>query len=262
MKILAADDEKLALELLVDSIRKAMPDAEIFDFCKPSELLEFARDKVCDVAFLDIEMRGMTGVELAQKLKSFMPQLHIIFVTGYSSFMEEDLNEQGCGYIPKPANDESIRRAMADLDRIKAPQTPVMVRTFGEFAVLTDGTPIAFADETQKEILARIIDRKGKALTYEEICEKIFPGKKCDFFTKRKVRTYIAGLEDYLSSKGVKNLFVTKHEGVSANIDRQSYICDYYDFLSMKTWAINAYRGIYMKEYEWAKFDVEEPLKS
>ena len=76
MKILAADDEKLALELLVDSIRKALPDAEIFDFSKPSELLAFAQDTACDVAFIDIEMRGMTGVELAQKLKTFLPQLH------------------------------------------------------------------------------------------------------------------------------------------------------------------------------------------
>ncbi len=262
MKILAADDEKLALELLVDSIRKALPDAEVFDFSKPSELLTFAQDTVCDVAFLDIEMRGMTGVELAQKLKAIMPQLRIVFVTGYSSFMEEDLNEQGCGYIPKPANDESIKKAINDLEKIKPPQTRVMVRTFGDFSILSEGKPVEFRDALQKEVVARIIDRKGSAFTYEELCERIFPGKKCDFFSKRKVKAYVSELADFLGSKGVNDIIATTHDGFVANMDREAYICDYFDFLNMKTWAINAYRGSYMQEYDWAKFDAENIMKN
>ena len=83
MKILAADDEALAREMLTDAIREALPDAEIFDFAKPSDLLEFAKETPCEIAFLDIHMRGMTGVELAKKLKDLNPKLNIIFVTGF-----------------------------------------------------------------------------------------------------------------------------------------------------------------------------------
>lgn len=67
MRILAADDETLAREMLTDAIRQALPDAEIFDFAKPSRLLEFASENPpCEIAFLDIHMRGMNGVELAK----------------------------------------------------------------------------------------------------------------------------------------------------------------------------------------------------
>ena len=38
MKILAADDEILALEMLTDAIRKAYPEAEVYDFFSPSRL--------------------------------------------------------------------------------------------------------------------------------------------------------------------------------------------------------------------------------
>ena len=70
MRIFAADDEALAREMLTDAIREALPDAEIFDFAKPSQLLEFASNNPpCEIAFLDIHMRGMNGVELAKKLK-------------------------------------------------------------------------------------------------------------------------------------------------------------------------------------------------
>ena len=69
MKIIAVDDEKLALEALIDSITEAVPDASILAFRKPSEAMKFIRENVCDIAFLDIQMRGMTGLELARQLK-------------------------------------------------------------------------------------------------------------------------------------------------------------------------------------------------
>lgn len=51
MKILAIDDEKLALEGLVDAIRKAEPSADISGFRRPSEALEFYKNHICEVVF-------------------------------------------------------------------------------------------------------------------------------------------------------------------------------------------------------------------
>ena len=44
MRILAADDEVLAREMLVDAIKASIEDCELFDFSKPSQLLEFAQN--------------------------------------------------------------------------------------------------------------------------------------------------------------------------------------------------------------------------
>ena len=80
MKILAVDDEALALEMLTEAIEEAVPDAELKAFRKPSELLAEAKANGCDIAFLDIHMRGTTGVELAKNLKEVNPKMNIIFV--------------------------------------------------------------------------------------------------------------------------------------------------------------------------------------
>ena len=66
MKILCLDDEPLALKMLEQAVKTAKPDAEITAFRKQAELIAEAERNGCDVAFLDIHMRGMTGVEVAK----------------------------------------------------------------------------------------------------------------------------------------------------------------------------------------------------
>ena len=89
MNFFVVDDEKFALDRMVRELKVAAPEAEIFAFSDPYQLLEFATSKPCDVAFLDVRMGSMTGVELAKKLKEFMPKLNIIFVTGYDEYANE-----------------------------------------------------------------------------------------------------------------------------------------------------------------------------
>lgn len=116
MRILAADDEALAREMLTEAIREALPDAEIFDFAKPSQLLEFALENPpCEIAFLDIHMRGMNGVELAKKLKDINPKLNIIFVTGFDQYTGDAMKLHASGYIMKPVTKEKVEAELAEL---------------------------------------------------------------------------------------------------------------------------------------------------
>ena len=84
MNIIAVDDEKLALDVLVSTIHEVVSDAQIFGFRQPFDAISFAENESCDIAFLDIKMRGMTGLELAKRLKDINAKINIIFVTGYS----------------------------------------------------------------------------------------------------------------------------------------------------------------------------------
>ena len=69
MRIIAVDDEPLALGLLVRSIQEACPAAQIRHFQSGHEALQFLESNRCDVAFLDIHMRGMDGLTLAKNIK-------------------------------------------------------------------------------------------------------------------------------------------------------------------------------------------------
>ena len=69
MIVIAVDDERFALENLVEAIGRASSDARIHRFRYPEDALVFAKENHVDVAFLDVEMIGMNGVELAERLK-------------------------------------------------------------------------------------------------------------------------------------------------------------------------------------------------
>jgi two-component SAPR family response regulator len=89
MRILCLDDEPLALRMLEQAVRQSKPDADISAYLDQDELLEQTKQGGCDIAFLDIHMRGMNGVELAKKLKEVNPKINIIFVTGFSEYTGE-----------------------------------------------------------------------------------------------------------------------------------------------------------------------------
>ena len=68
LRIVAVDDEPLALELLVRTVHDVRPQAQIMAFTEAEGLLKYTRENPVDVAFLDIQMRGINGVELADAL--------------------------------------------------------------------------------------------------------------------------------------------------------------------------------------------------
>ena len=117
MRIIAVDDEKLALDALLGSIRKAAPEAEIYGFNDAAEALNFLKDQPCEVAFLDVEMPEMNGVELAKRMKMIYPNINIIFSTGYDQYRGVAFGLHASGYLTKPILPEDVRWELADLRR-------------------------------------------------------------------------------------------------------------------------------------------------
>ena len=128
MKIIAVDDEKLALDTLVDSIEKAVPDASITGFRKPDDALQFIRENDCEIAFLDIKMRGMTGLELARQLKDIQGDINIIFVTGFSEYSLNAFRLYASDYLLKSATPDAVRQELGHLRTpVRPTQTPKSV---------------------------------------------------------------------------------------------------------------------------------------
>ena len=73
MKILAVDDEPLALEMLSQAILDACPHAELHSFQKYKEALTFLSETPCDIAFLDIHLRGASGERSPNRQRIAIP---------------------------------------------------------------------------------------------------------------------------------------------------------------------------------------------
>src|SRR5450432_2791843 len=95
MKCLAVDDEPLALALLQDNIRQ-VPTLELVASCSTAmEALAVLNEQEVDLVFLDIQMPGLTGLQLLQSL-SVKPM--IILITAYEKYALEGFNLEAIDY--------------------------------------------------------------------------------------------------------------------------------------------------------------------
>lgn len=251
MRILAVDDEKLMLERLVRCITEAVHQAEVVSFQKATECLAYAMKEQVDVAFLDIRMRMMDGMELARQIKLLQPKINIIFTTGYSDYIYDAVSEIRCsGYVLKPVTTEQIRR---ELDNLRHPieqqsGAKVHMQCFGNFEVFVDGKVLPLKPEKMKELLAYLVDRKGALCSNSELLTVLWEdgGDHYDYLKKCK-KSLVAALDE----AGCKDVLVSKRGSIG--VDKDAFSCDYYDWIEGKPSGINAYQGQYMTQYSWGE---------
>ena len=255
MRILCLDDEELALQMLEMCVRAARPEADISAFDDQDELLEDAARNGCDVAFLDIHMRGMNGGEVAKRLKDINPKMNIIFVTGFSEYKADAMDMRASGYIMKPVTKEEVAR---ELDELRFPIIPkkdsvLKVQCFGNFDVFTpDGCPVHFERSKSKEIFAYLVHRHGSSCSTREIAAALFEDEPYDNKQKSYMQILISAMLRSLKKIGAEKVINKSYNALSVNPAMLD--CDYYRFKELDAGAVNAYECEYMSQYYWADF--------
>lgn len=254
MNIIAADDERIALQLLITSIHEAVPAAHVHGFSSSEDALAFGSVNPCEVAFLDVDMSDVDGITLAKYLKQVNPKINIIFVTAYKKYAIEALSLHSSGYVMKPATKEKIEH---ELENLRYPVSilanhKVWIQCFGNFEVFADGEPIKFTYSKTKELLAFLVDRKGAFCSNGEIIAALWE----DNGDSVKKSSYLRDLKaDLLTTFNAYSIgdSIRKQRGVMA-VSLDKIACDYYNWMQGDIQAINAYRGEYMSQYSWGEF--------
>jgi len=255
MNILAIDDNVLALEELVSAIKETCPNDDVHGFSKPSELLAFARENICEIAFLDIEIWGMNGIELAQKLKEINNKINIVFVTGYSKYALDSYTVKASDYVIKPVTKDAVKEALENL-RFPVPESSgkrVRAQTFGNFEVFVDEHPVLFNRSKTKELLAYLVSRKGALCSNNEIIAVIWENKKDSSALRSHFRHLVADLIKTLKSLNAEDIIIRKWKHLAVAPGKIS--CDFYEMLNGDANAINAYAGEFMAQYSWAEIE-------
>ena len=255
MKILCVDDEPLMLQMLEMAIKEAKPDADVTAFDEPEDLLDAAKEGGCDVAFLDIHMSGMTGVELAKALKGVNPKMNIIFVTGFSEYTGDAMALRASGYIMKPVTKEAVEEELSELRFPIVPKSDALlkVQCFGNFDVFTpDGTPVHFERSRAKEIFAYLVHRHGSSCTIKEIAAALFEDEPYDKKQQGYIQTLMHAMMKSLKKVGAEAAVNKSYNSLSVNVNTLD--CDYYRFAELDAGAVNAYANEYMSQYYWADF--------
>ncbi|WP_198115855.1 LytR/AlgR family response regulator transcription factor [Massilia rhizosphaerae] len=113
-RILLADDEPLLLAELVEALERLWPEANIAVAQDGIEALRLGREWMPDVAFLDIRMPGLDGLEVA---RVFGARTHVVFVTAYGEHALAAFDEGAVDYVVKPIALERLARAV---ERVRA----------------------------------------------------------------------------------------------------------------------------------------------
>ncbi|PWT76826.1 MAG: DNA-binding response regulator [Bacteroidetes bacterium] len=108
LRCLAVDDEPLALDLLEDNIRQ-VPYLQLVSKCRNAfEAIEIIQREKIDLVFLDIQMPGLTGLQLIQSLAN---RPLFILITAYNQYALEGYSLDVIDYLVKPVSFERFFKA-------------------------------------------------------------------------------------------------------------------------------------------------------
>lgn len=258
MNILAVDDEPLMLWQLTENLKRIfeIPEYQVSGFDEVDDVMEWLEKQeegTLAYAFLDIKLRGMSGIELAKDIRERSPETKVIFCTAYSDYAMEAFAVHAVGYLLKPISEGDIRDVLRQLDQIltrpsKKAGVLVRVQTFGEFEVFVDEKPLVWEREKARELLAYLVDKRGAAVTTAEISLVLWE----DDSKIRSVQTIISSLRKTLKKAGVADILIKSRNRTAVDVSRIN--CDLYNFIDGDVAAVNAYRGEYMSSYSWAEF--------
>ena len=248
MIAIAVDDEILMLGALVAAV-KASPDiSEVTQFSDCDDALEFIKENSVDIAFLDINMRGMGGLVLAEKIVATRPDCKIVFCTGYEEYAVPAFKLHASGYLMKPISAEDVQVEIDNIKGIKQKDKVLTVNCFGNFEVYAKDEKLMFKRLKTKELFAFLVDRKGAGMTAKQICAVLFPEDTDDTKNAAYLRQLVMDLKNTLKAVGAEKVLC--HETPCYRVDVSLLKCDYISYLETGK---PEFLGEYMMQYSWAE---------
>ncbi|KQY62688.1 MULTISPECIES: LytR/AlgR family response regulator transcription factor [unclassified Nocardioides] len=112
LRVLVVDDERPALDELTFLLERHPDVASVVAVDSATEGLRLLQDTTIDAVFLDIQMPGLTGVELAQVLSRFRNPPPIVFVTAHEQHAVDAFELRAVDYVLKPVREERLAEAV------------------------------------------------------------------------------------------------------------------------------------------------------
>ena len=248
MIAIAVDDEALMLGALVAAIEESSDISAVTKFSDCEEALEFVRGNAIDVAFLDINMRGMGGLALAEKILETRPNCKIVFCTGYEEYAIPAFKLHASGYLMKPISAEDVQVEIDNIKGVRQREKLLTVKCFGNFEVYAKNEKLMFKRLKTKELFAFLVDRNGAGMTAKQICAVLFPDDTDDTKNAAYLRQLVLDLKNTLKSVGAEAVLC--HETPCYRVDTGLIKCDYVSYLESGK---PEFHGEYMMQYSWAE---------
>jgi two-component system, LytTR family, response regulator len=182
-KAVLIDDELLALEGLSDLLNTSGQFEILTTFENPLEVLAGIEPLNFDVAFVDIDMPYINGIDLAEQMIELKPNIEVVFVTAYDSFAISAIEKGATGYILKPADLDGLKNVIKHIDR-RTKATSAVSDVVPQLRVTGFGTVYYELDQIQtclefptaksEELFLFLLQKHGRAVSTDEIIENLW----------------------------------------------------------------------------------------
>lgn len=228
MRILLCNDDKAVLILLQKYLQEFfrtshLSQPEYSVYMNGEELLrKEAQDqsRKVDIAFLDVEMRGLSGIHTGAKLKELYPKIKIFIVTSYPDYLDEAMRFHVFRYLSKPIEKKRLFRNMKDaLYQLSVDTKKVSIET-------RERTVIRNAEDI---VMVETVERRVSVVTTDETYETVNPAKDWEGLLKlncffRPHRSYIINFK-YIDSFSHNSILLSVPNGgtYTAYLTRRKY---------------------------------------
>ena len=153
IRIAIVDDEKVIREQIKKLIEKKQTDCEIDTYGTGEDLLK--ADSVYDIIFLDIQMKGMNGIETAKALRQKADNTVLIFITGVKEYVFDAFDVSAFHYLIKPIEEnkfwEVCDRAVLEVTKKKQnPSGQIFIKTRSQSITLEQSDVIYIESRAKK----------------------------------------------------------------------------------------------------------------
>jgi two-component system LytT family response regulator len=121
IRAFVVDDERLAVDRLVRLLEKTGRVTLAGSATDPEDAVASLRSAQIDVLFLDVQMPGLTGFELLERVDR---DLRVIFTTAYDKYALDAFTVNSVDYLLKPIEPERLERALDKLERLSGQARP------------------------------------------------------------------------------------------------------------------------------------------
>ncbi len=114
-RVIMVDDNRIILNGGMPILEEVMPHATVTGFTKPMEAIEYAKKERVALAFLDIEMGSISGLDVCRDLLGINPRTNVVFLTAYPSYAIDAWETGASGFMLKPITAEGVREQLKKL---------------------------------------------------------------------------------------------------------------------------------------------------
>lgn len=115
LNVIMVDDRKIILTGGLPVLEEVMPNANVTGFTDVGETIEYAKLNRIALAFLDIELRNTSGIELCRELLKINPRTNVVFLTAYSEYSLDAWGTGASGFMLKPITPDGVREQLKNL---------------------------------------------------------------------------------------------------------------------------------------------------